>query len=240
MQIIDNVQPGDKWQFDDSVTDAFDNMLQRSIPQYEIMRQSCFDLGSAYVQPKTDIVDLGCSRGEAISALIDRYGAQNRFVGIDVSEPMLSAARQRFQGYLNCGVVDLRAFDLRTGYPVVRASLTLAILTLQFTPIEYRQRIVRDIFKTTIPGGAFIFVEKILGATADLDSLMVKTYYDLKSSNGYSQEQIERKRLSLEGVLVPVTARWNEELLHMAGFTQVDCFWRWMNFAGWIAVKAEA
>jgi hypothetical protein len=76
-----------------------------------------------------------------------------------------------------------------------------------------------------------------VGATAELDSQMVARYYDLKGANGYSPEQIERKRLSLEGVLVPVTAKWNEELLHGAGFQQVDCFWRWMNFAGWIALK---
>ena len=50
-------------------------------------------------------------------------------------------------------------------------------------------------------------------------------------------DDIDRKALSLEGVLVPVTAKWNEELLQMAGFRQVDCFWRWMNFAGWIAIK---
>jgi tRNA (cmo5U34)-methyltransferase len=66
---------------------------------------------------------------------------------------------------------------------------------------------------------------------------MVDLYYKMKSDNGYSQEQIERKRLSLEGVLVPVTAKWNEELLKQAGFKYIDCFWRWMNFAGWIAIK---
>jgi tRNA (cmo5U34)-methyltransferase len=43
--------------------------------------------------------------------------------------------------------------------------------------------------------------------------------------------------LALEGVLVPVTAAWNEQLLKGAGFSQVECFWRWMNFAGWVAVK---
>lgn len=66
---------------------------------------------------------------------------------------------------------------------------------------------------------------------------MVDRYYALKSANGYSRDEIERKRYSLEGVLVPVTARWNEELLTGAGFRQVDCFWRWMNFAAWVAVK---
>jgi tRNA (cmo5U34)-methyltransferase len=48
---------------------------------------------------------------------------------------------------------------------------------------------------------------------------------------------IDRKRLSFEGVLVTVTARSNKELLRSVGFTQVDCFWHWMNFAGWVAVR---
>lgn len=236
-ELVDHTLPGDKWAFDEGVTTVFDNMLARSIPQYEVMRQACFDLGSAYVQKGTDIVDLGCSRGEAMTRYIDRFGAYNRFVGLDVSEPMLDAARQRFEGMMRCGVVDIRRFDLREGYPSVKASLTLSVLTLQFVPIEYRQRIIRDIYKSTVSGGALLLVEKVLGATADLDALMVKTYYALKAQNGYSQDEIERKRLSLEGVLVPVTAAWNEELLRMAGFRQVDCFWRWMNFAGWVAVK---
>lgn len=234
---VDQTVPDGAWSFDASVTDVFDDMLQRSIPQYEVMRRAVFDIARHYIQPATTIIDLGCSRGEALSALIDLYGAHNRFVGIDVSEPMLQAARERFKGLIEVGVVDIRRCDLRTEYPPEKVSATLCILTLQFTPIEYRQKILRSIWKHTAPGGALILVEKILGATADLDSLLVDLYYGLKSSNGYTQEQIERKRLSLEGVLVPVTAQWNEELLRQAGFSQIDCFWRWMNFAGWVAVK---
>jgi tRNA (cmo5U34)-methyltransferase len=79
---------------------------------------------------------------------------------------------------------------------------------------------------------------EVIGASAGLDRNFVNLYYDFKQASGYTREEIERKRLSLEGVLVPVTARWNEELLRTAGFRHVDCFWRWMNFAGWIAVKS--
>lgn len=237
MTVHDDTMPVGKWAFDGQVTDAFDDMLQRSIPQYDVMRRAVYDMACAFVQPKTAIVDLGCSRGEALAALVDKFGANNRFVGVEVSQPMIKAARERFIGYTNCGVVDIRDLDLRYSYPSDLASVTLSVLTLQFTPIEYRQRIVRDVFKHTVAGGAFILVEKVLGATAELNDHMVGMYYTLKAQNGYSQEQIERKRLSLEGVLVPVTARWNEELLHTAGFNHVDCFWRWSNFAAWIAIK---
>ncbi len=234
---VDQVQPNGRWGFDEDVTAVFDDMLQRSIPQYEVMRSLCFDLAKHYQQHKTDIVDLGCSRGEAMAQLVDKFGVYNRFVGIDVSGPMLEAARERFKGMINAGVVEIKDFDLRKGYPPVRASVTLCILTLQFTPIEHRLRIMRDIYNSTLPGGALIIVEKVIGGTADLDAMMVNLYYQMKAENGYTQEQIERKRLSLEGVLVPVTADWNRDLLKQAGFTQVDCFWRWLNFAGWVAIK---
>jgi tRNA (cmo5U34)-methyltransferase len=45
------------------------------------------------------------------------------------------------------------------------------------------------------------------------------------------------KRKSLEGVLMPLTENWNINLLKETGFKKIDCFWRNLNFAGWIAIK---
>lgn len=237
----DEVQPGDSWEFDEEVAQVFDDMLSRSIPQYEVMRQAVSDLASRFLI-KADpadrnpvVVDLGASRGEAIAPLLDLFRGAAEYHAVEVSPPMLEALHARWPR----DEVRIHDFDLREGYPElpVPADVTLAILTIQFTPIEHRQRILRDVWKNTRDGGAFLFVEKVLGDSAELNELMIKLYYDLKGKNGYSPEQIERKRLSLEGVLVPVTARWNEDLLRSAGFTQVDCIWRWQNFAGWLAIK---
>lgn len=232
--MIDEIIPDGCWAFDSSVTRVFDDMLRRSIPQLDVMRSAVFGIGAQFTQPDTWVIDLGCSRGETLAPFVARFGEDNRYLGVEVSEPMALAARARFAG--NERVV-IRQEDLRIRRPVERASVCLSVLTLQFTPIEYRHRIVRDVFKSLLPGGAFILVEKVLGATAELDALLVKEYYDLKRANGYTDEQIDRKRLSLEGVLVPVTARWNEELLVSAGFRHIDAFWRYMNFVGWVAIK---
>ena len=229
--------PDGSWEFDADVTEVFDDMLARSIPQYKVMRQACFEIGSRYAKRATDIVDLGCSRGEALAPLVDKFGVDNRYIGVEISDPMLEAARARFEGYINCGIVDIRKMDLRYEYPPVLASLALSVLTLQFTPIEYRLQILSRIYEGLIEGGALILVEKVLGASASLDEMMVALYYNMKRQNGYTEDQIQRKRMSLEGVLVPMTARWNEEMLQITGFRQIDCFWRWLNFAGWVAVK---
>lgn len=140
-------------------------------------------------------------------------------------------------GLITQNIVKIENLDLRNDFPKIPASIILSILTLQFTPIEYRKRILKNVYTDLIPGGCFILVEKLIGESDKLNENFVSLYYNLKKENGYSQEQIERKKLSLEGVLVPVTAKWNIELLQETGFKQIDCFWRWMNFAGFIAVK---
>lgn len=229
--------PGERWEFDQSVTHVFDDMLARSIPQYPEMRRLVAALARHYVQRRTDVLDLGCSRGEALVPLIREFGAQAHFVGVDCSEPMLAAARERFKDWIESGVVDIRHGDLRETFPQVEASVILSVLTLMFTPINYRLRLIQQVYDHLVPGGAFLLVEKVLGATAAIDALQVAQYHAMKAEHGYSREEIERKRLALEGVQVPVTAAWNVEMLHAAGFRQVDGFWRWLNFAGWIAVK---
>ncbi|MCR9292056.1 MAG: methyltransferase domain-containing protein [bacterium] len=227
----------DKWEFDESVTNCFDDMLRRSIPQYDVMRSAVFNLGTHYVQRKSAIFDLGCSRGEAIAEFVRKYGAMVRYHGVEVSQPMLKAARERFAGMIDTGLLQIHDMDLRHKFPMDTPSLILSVFTLQFVPINYRQAILDKCYDALLPGGAMILVEKILGSDGKIDNVLVDEYHQLKVANGYSKEEVDRKALSLEGVLVPVTAQWNEDMLHKAGFSTVDCFWRLYNFAGWIAVK---
>ena len=229
--------PGEKWAFDEAVTGCFDDMLARSIPQYAVMRDAVARIAARHARPDTAVVDLGCSRGEALAPLVEKLGGRNRFIGVEVSEPMLAAARERFADHIRFGMVEILGLDLRNSFPECRASVVLSVLTLQFTPIEYRLEIVGRVFDALEPGGAFVLVEKVLGSGPGLNRLFVDEYLALKERNGYSREEIDRKRFSLEGVLVPVTAAWNEDMLRGCGFRSVDAFWRWMNFAGWIAVK---
>jgi len=228
----------DRWAFDDEVTRVFDDMLRRSIPQLDVVRELVTDTAAAFVRPLSAVVDLGCSRGESLAPLVDRFGARNTYLGVDVSGPMLDAARARFAREIADGVVAIAELDLRETFPDVRASVVLSVLTLLFVPINYRQRIVRDVYRALAPGGAFVLVEKLLGDGATIDAVQVERYHRFKAEHGYTAEEIERKRLALEGVQVPITAAWNESLLSAAGFREVDCFWRWENFGAWLAVKS--
>lgn len=244
MSEIDNVIPKEKWEFDDAVANCFENMLGRSIPQYDVMRNSVADLAYSIInrdgakKESFTICDLGCSDDLMIQKFLDRFDRAGRYVGIDVSDPMLQKAKYRFLDDIIDRKIKIDYCDLRTDFPEGFFDVVSAVLSVQFTPIEYRQHIIQNVYDHLAgKDGCFIMVEKVLGATDTLNRLFVENYYRMKSDNGYSQEQIERKRLSLEGVLVPVTNDWNVALLKQAGFRQVDVFWRWMNFVGYIAIK---
>lgn len=230
----DNHVPNEKWEFNADVARVFDDMLQRSIPQYGVMRQTVKDIAMAYMKNGTAIIDVGCAKGDAIARLAHMFPKMN-FYGLDVSEAMLASAEERFKDQLN---VQISYMDLKESIDVgERASVIFSVLTIQFTPIEYRMQIIQSIYDQLEEGGCLILVEKVLGDSAELDTLFRERYHALKGKNGYSQEDIARKKLALEGVLVPITAKWNEQMMRSAGFNQIDCFWRWMNFAGWVAVK---
>ncbi len=228
----DRIVPGSRWEFDGAVTEVFDDMLQRSIPQYDVMRDAVTLLAGAFL-PETDtsdgatLIDIGCSRGEALARVAALPGTdQAAFLGLEISEPMVNVARGRFAEDPRVHIVQ---HDLRNGvhYPV-GVDVILSVLTL---------KILSDIYKTLKPGGAFILVEKTLGEGPTTDDLYTTIYHAKKVESGYTPEDVERKRLSLEGVLVPLPPSFTVDLLQRSGFREIDRFWSWMNFSGWVAIK---
>ena len=161
---------------------------------------------------------------------------------------MLEAASRRFDGM---NYIDIKKYDLRDGIneqsldpellyePPLDESTTLitAVLTMMFVPVDTRLKLLSDIYALLSDGGAFIMVEKMLGEGSAIDELLVGEYYRHKADMGYSNDDIERKRLSLQGVLVPSQPSTHIDNLKNLGFRHVDCFWRWMNFGGFIAIK---
>lgn len=239
----DTVEQDGNWEFDEDVAESFDDMLSRSIPQYDVMRAAVNDLSMLVLGQRTApgrplVIDLGTSRGRAVEEIVRRTDGGADFLLCEISDPMLEAAGELYADEIASGQVRLEKRDLRTDFPSDDpAALILSVLTLQFIPINYRQRIVQQIHDALEPGGALIIVEKVLGDGPVNDEFMVELYHARKHAAGYSYDSIDRKRQALEGVLVPITARHNVDLFERAGFRAVDCFWRWMNFGAWIALK---
>ena len=62
-------------------------------------------------------------------------------------------------------------------------------------------------------------------------------YILFKQNKGLSNEEIERKKQQLEGVLVPLSVRQNLELLTKTGFYQVEIINARLGFITFLCIK---
>lgn len=229
---LGHLPAGEKWEFDATVTHVFDDMIARSIPDYGTMRNVVDNFATLHGAPNGVVLDLGCSTGLSIRTFAAKA---KRVVGVEISESMLDEVRERFVSYHNVEILEL---DLRKSFPYIKeVDVTLAIFTLQFIPVEHRRRVVGDVFTALKRGGAFLIAEKVIGESAQRQAAFAAIYHRFKEAQGYTTEEIDRKALALEGRLVPNTAAENEHMLRAAGFRDVECIWRTINFGLWIGIK---
>ncbi len=229
------------FEFNEEVAAVFDDMLERSVPFYLEQQKLIREIAATFYQPGTQVFDLGCSTGTTVRNLAKTLSADARFVGYDNSEPMLERAR------LNLGAegiedrVTLRYGDFNEQPPEVEnASVVTMLWTLQFIRPLARDRLIKRIYDGMVGGGALIVNEKVLTNDSHMNRFFIDFYYAWKRRNGYSETEIQRKREALENVLVPYRADENSELFRRNGFTIVETFFQWYNFAGFLCVKEES
>lgn len=236
----DNYVPTGKWKFDEQVTAVFPDMISRSIPGYGTMRDSVVRIAKRFLNVEESgqyLLDLGCSRGDTIYEILDSLDPMVEVgcVGVDASKEMILAAEELFRDFDNVNFVlgDVTNIEITPGkYKVITS-----VLTAQFIPLDVRQDFYQNVHKGLSYDGVFIVVEKVLGETPTSQGLLVDIYHKFKSEKGYTDEQIEEKRKSLQGVLVPLRSSENEAMLKDAGFKNVQKFWQCLNFAAWMATK---
>lgn len=232
--------PVGNFAFDARVAGVFDDMLERSIPFYREQQSMAQRLAAKFWVPGSAVYDLGCSTGTTLVNLASVLPDATRLVGLDSSEPMLDRARRRVAD-AGCGErVTLARADLndRLDPAMIRdGGLVTLFWTLQFIRPLRRDALVSWIYDGMVEDGALIVTEKILTDNSDMNRFFIDLYYDYKRDNGYSEEEIARKREALENTLVPYRTSENVELLRRNGFEIVETFFQWFNFAGYLCIK---
>jgi len=214
-------------------------MVARSVPYYDEVQRLQVDLAVEFLPERESLVyDLGCSTGTTLHLLSShaRCPAAARFVGLDNSPAMLDKAREKLRAAGDR--VTLLEADLNAGVELQPCRIVFLNWTLQFVRPLYREALIRRIFEALEPGGALFLSEKVLLSNSFLNRLYIEHYLHYKRSRGYSDTEIQRKREALENVLVPYRLEENRLMLERAGFGTIDPFFRWLNFACILAVKA--
>lgn len=217
---------------------VFDDMLDRSVPFYQEIQRMTGELAADFAIEGSSIWDLGCSTANSFLEIAKHLTSDAmRFVGLDSSEAMLERARQKLAAYRFRYPFELRLADINRELNIEDASVVLLLLTLQFVRPMNRERLLRDIYHGTRPGGCLILVEKIVNEEPRMNRLFIEHYYAYKKRNGYSELEIAQKREALENVLIPYRLDENIKMLTDAGFKNVEIFFKWYNFCALIATK---
>ena len=226
-----------KFEFDSGVAEVFDDMLERSIPLYRECQDLTVNWCKRLATPDRCVYDLGCSTGSLLLQLAKSIPTIPKvpLIGMDNSAAMLSKARKKLNNFPSS--VDFIEANLDASFPFNDSCAIVMNYTLQFIPVENRASLLKKIYESLIPGGGFILNEKVLSENELLGETFIKMHHDFKKGHGYSKMEISKKRDALENVLFPLKLSKTMTLVHEAGFTAVDIFFKWNNFAGLIALK---
>jgi tRNA (cmo5U34)-methyltransferase len=212
-------------------------MLQRSIPMYQERQGLTVHWCAKYAKPSTSIYDLGCSTEKLLLKLAEKlkHPKNTNLIGLDNSAAMLKKAKETLKSSpLSWAMVEA---DLNKKLSNENASVVIMNYTLQFAKLDNRSTILKSIYEGLVSGGSLILIEKVKSEIPDLNKTLIEFHHQFKEKNSYSKLEISQKREALENVLIPWTVEQNSGLIKSAGFSTVELFFKWNNFAGFIALK---
>lgn len=224
----------DSFTFDERVAAVFSDMISRSVPGYASIIGMIGILARKHAIPHSNLYDLGCSLGAAsVSMGREIMDRDCHLIAVDNARAMLQKAKQQFARY-ELPPVDAICKDIRD-VEISNASVVVLNFTLQFLDVEERLPLLRKIRAGMLGGGVLILSEKVSGADAREDELLIELHHAFKRANGYSALEVSQKRAALEEVLVPETLAVHKKRLHEAGFSRVDLWFQCFNFVSFIA-----
>jgi tRNA (cmo5U34)-methyltransferase len=164
------------------------------------------------------ILDLGTGDGRLLSLLkIDRPSVTS--IAVDFSQTMLEAAKKRFANDAKTQVI---AHNLDEQLPVTlikdgRFDAVVSSFAIHHLTHPRKQKLYSEIFDLLEPNGIFCNLEHVSSPTP-----AIHTYFLNAIGMADKPEDPSNKLLDVETQLT-----WLQEI----GFTDVDCYWKWLELA---------
>jgi tRNA (cmo5U34)-methyltransferase len=221
------------FEFDEQVTQVFDDMISRSVPGYEVLARLIALYADIFVTESSRVYDLGCSTGVISRVIAKQVKSRNCHIyAVDNSASMIKKCKQNHPDLK----VDWICQDIES-INIENASMVVLNLTLQFIDPDQRTELLARVYRGLNPGGVLVLSEKIKFNDDHTQQTMTELYQGFKKVQGYSDLEISQKRTALENVLIPDSAEQHHQRLHSCGFDKIfDCF-QCLNFASYLAIK---
>ena len=166
--IYQTPQATSPFRFDEKVAAVFPDMIQRSVPGYELIINGIQQLATKHVKDNTRCYDLGCSLGAASLAMSQGIQASGcEVIAVDNSSAMIERCQLFVESYHHTTPITTTLSDIAE-VTIDNASMVVLNFTLQFIPMNLRQSIINSIYKGLNTGGLLVLSEKIKAEDGDI------------------------------------------------------------------------
>jgi SAM-dependent methyltransferase len=158
------------------------------------------------------VLDLGTGGG-ALIADIRSVAPDCEAIGLDISPPLLAAARMRFAREKG---VHFHEHDLSDPLPSDLGSFDLIVSAwvIHHLPDERKRSLYAEVHDLLEPGGTFCNIDLVAMRTPELQARALEVFAQVSDEQDRSDQP----------------ARVGEQLtwLSESGFVNVDCYWKWL------------
>lgn len=219
-------------QFFDTLTGEYTEAIERCFPRYREMLWALLNYLPEGRQFQS-VLELGCGTGNLSVLLRDAFpGAQLRLV--DVSGESLTACRSRFADE---SAVEFEQQDFRQlSYGQGEFDLIVSSIAIHHLVAPEKQELFKNCRTWLAEDGVFSFADQCAGVTENVRNRHLQNWKELSFGAGttddewqmWQQHQAEHDHHDT----LPDQLKWLEQ----AGFSKVDCPWRYLL---WSMIQAQ-
>ena len=204
----------------------YDGQRRKVIPCFDDFYKTAIDLIPFDTEDKFTVLDLGAGTGLLTALILNSFPKASSMV-LDISEKMLAKAKERFKGN---DQVHFCAMDYARSPLTGEFDLIVSAMSIHHLYDSDKRLLFKKIYNALLPGGMFIHAELAKGATDVTEKIYQRMWFQYLKKTDLTEDQLSLifERMSYDKTTtLDIQLNW----LKKAGFTDVDCFYKYYNFA---------
>ncbi len=213
------------WRHFQGQAEDYDGLIPKIIPYYHEQNEILLNLIPFDADAKLKALDLGAGTG-ILSELVLTSFPKSKVTAFDLSDKMVKICSEKlraFENRLDFKLGDFSIDDIGGGYDLVVSGLSIHHLE-----DNDKERLFKQIYKSLNRGGVLLIRDCINGATSTLTDKYEELWRVFMRGNGEDDAKWFTRHIEED---TPSTVSDQLSWLRSAGFENVDCHWRHLNFA---------
>jgi trans-aconitate 2-methyltransferase len=206
----------------------YDSLIQRGAPRYGEMLD---ELVACVPADSARVLELGCGTGALTLRLVERC-PNAEFIVVDAAQQMIEITQERLDERVASEFITstFEDLDLRPQrYDCIVSSMALH-------HVADKESLYASLHSALTPGGIFAFADELVVADSSVQEQFWHRWVDFaERPDGLSAKEMQDIIEHMEAYDRYETLPRQMELLRKAGCETVDCVWRFLNYAVFVA-----